>query len=75
MTAYKQARVSFERMSVLPRAPSHALVRHEPTYLDGHFAVPYHAKIAADRLERLEVVNSAIATPAPNAVSKGSRSR
>jgi len=59
MTAYKQARVSFERMSVLLQgAPSHALVRHEPTYLDGHFpAVPYHAKIAADRLERLEVVN------------------
>jgi len=59
MTRYKQARVSFERMSALLQgAPSHTLVRHEPTYLDGHFpAVPYHVKVAADRLERLEVVN------------------
>jgi ATP-binding cassette subfamily B protein len=57
ITRFKQARISFERMGVILHGePIARLVRHEPTYLSGHYPeVPYHPKTPRDRLERVEV--------------------
>lgn len=57
LSRYKQARISFERMTaLLPGAPPENLVRHGDIYLDGRLPhVPFHARNAADRLREVTV--------------------
>lgn len=57
LARYRQVEVSFERMvNMLQDAPPDAPVKHKPVYMSGDLPdVPYVAKTAQDRLERLTV--------------------
>lgn len=57
LARYRQVEVSFERMvNMLQDAPPDAPVRNKPVYMSGDLPeVPYRAKTAPDRLERLVV--------------------